>query len=299
MEIKYFNRISGQVEVEKVYGVGAVRWLYQSPIGKLLQRLLCTAPISGMYGVLQDSAASANKIPGFIKNFNINMDDYVPEDGRTMENPYSSFNQFFIRRFKDGKRPIEETPSLMPAFAEARYFAYESMTDEAKIPVKGQYMSAKALLAHSEWEDVFDEGPLLLARLCPVDYHRFHYPDNGKVLDFYELHGAYHSVNPIALKERPEIFHINERAVTILQTENFGKLAYIEVGATMVGKIVQSTDLKSFKRGEEKGYFLFGGSTVIVLGEKGKWKPTDDLIKHTNEGMETWVPLGQKLAEKL
>jgi phosphatidylserine decarboxylase len=299
LEIKYFNRISEQVEVEKVYGVEAVRWLYQSPIGKLLQRLLCTAPISGIYGVLQDSAASANKIPGFIKNFNINMDDYVPEDGRTMENPYSSFNQFFIRRFKDGKRPIEETPSLMPAFAEARYFAYESMTDEAKVPVKGQYMSAKALLAHSEWEDVFDEGPLLLARLCPVDYHRFHYPDNGKVLDFYELHGAYHSVNPIALKERPEIFHINERAVTILQTENFGKLAYIEVGATMVGKIVQSTDLKSFKRGEEKGYFLFGGSTVIVLGEKGKWKPTDDLIKHTNEGMETWVPLGQKLAEKL
>ena len=116
---------------------------------------------------------------------------------------------------------------------------------------------------------------------------------------FYELHGAYHSVNPIALKERPEIFMINERAVTILQTENFGKLAYIEVGATMVGKIIQSTDLKDFKRGDEKGYFLFGGSTVIVLGEKGKWKPTDDLIKHTQGGMETWVPLGQKIAEKL
>ena len=299
MEIMYFNRISNKVEVEKVYGDGAVRWLYHSGIGKLFQRLFCTAPISGMYGVLQDSAASANKIPGFIKNYNINMDDYLPEDGRTMENPYSSFNQFFIRRFKQGRRPIEQTPTLMPAFSEARYFAYESMTDAAQIPVKGQYMSAKALLAHSEWEDVFDQGPLLLARLCPVDYHRFHYPDSGKVLDFYELHGAYHSVNPIALKERPEIFMINERAVTILQTENFGKFAYIEVGATMVGKIIQSTDLKDFKRGDEKGYFLFGGSTVIVLGEKGKWKPTDDLIKHTQGGMETWVPLGQKIAEKL
>ncbi|MCO4794702.1 MAG: phosphatidylserine decarboxylase [Bacteriovoracaceae bacterium] len=299
MEIKYFNRLTGNEEIEKVYGVGAVRWLYQTSLGKILQKLLCTAPISGFYGVLQDSAFSANKIKPFIKNFNINMDDYLPQDGRSMDDPYSSFNNFFIRRFKDGVRPVESDQNLMPAFSEARYFGYDSMTDEAAIPVKGQYMSAKALLAHDKWESTFAEGPLLLARLCPVDYHRFHYPDSGKVLDHFALHGAFHSVNPIALKERPEIFMINERQVTILDTENFGKLAYIEVGATMVGKIIQSTDLTSFERGQEKGYFLFGGSTVIVLGEKGKWKPSDDLLSNTKKGMETWVPLGQNLAEKL
>lgn len=299
MEIKYFNRLTGRMEVEKVYGDSAVRWLYQSSFGRFFQKILCTAPVSGLYGVLQDSAFSANKIQPFIKNFNINEDDYLPEEGRTNENPYSTFNQFFIRRFKEGRRPVESDKSLMPAFCEARYFGYESLNDKAEIPVKGQYMSAKALLAHSDWESTFEEGPLLLARLCPVDYHRFHFPDDGVVLDHYVLHGSYHSVNPVALKAKPEIFMLNERQVTIMDTLNFGKLAYIEVGATMVGKIIQSTELNSFSRGEEKGYFLFGGSTVIVLGEKGKWRPTADLIKNTAEGIETWVPLGQKLAEKL
>src|SRR5690606_18415701 len=109
--------------------------------------------------------------------------------------------------------------------------------------------------------------------------------------------GQFHSVNPMALKIKEDIFIANERRVSILETENFGKLAYIEVGAICVGKIVQSFDeTKSFKRGDEKGYFLFGGSTVIVLGQAGKWAPSDDIIRNTQKGMETYIQLGDEVA---
>lgn len=296
LEIKYFNRENGNFEIEKVYGDKAVRWMYQSKMGRTLTNLLVKAPLSVIYGAIQSSAWSKSKVDPFIKDFNIAIDDYLPEEGREEVDPYSSFNAFFIRRFKEGKRPFTSTKSVMPAFSEARYFGYESINDNDTIPVKGKYLNAKELLGNEKWTSTFQDGPLLLARLCPVDYHRFHFPDNGKVVDYYKVGGEYHSVNPIALKEKADIFSTNIREVTILETENFGKLAYVEVGAICVGKIVQSTDLTDFNRGDEKGFFLFGGSTVIVIGEKGKWKPCEEILQYTPQGIETYVKLGTPVA---
>ena len=299
MEIKYFNREKEAVETEKVYGSDAVNWMYDSSTGKLLTQLLVKKPISKIYGAIQSASFTSNKVKPFIKDFNINMDEYLPEEGRSDADPYSSFNKFFIRRFKEGVRPFAEGLEF-PAFSEARYFGYDCLTDDETVPVKGKYLSAKALLANSKWDSTFENGPCLLARLCPVDYHRYHFPDDGEILDFYPVEGALHSVNPLALKKVPEIFSINERTVTILETKNFGKLAYVEVGAICVGKIVQSRDmLGSFSRGEEKGYFLFGGSTVIVLGEKGRWKPDDVILEHTKNGMEVYQKLGSRLGTKI
>ena len=299
MEIKYFNREKDAVETEKVYGSEAVNWLYDSSTGKLLSQLLIKKPISQIYGAVQSMGLTKKKVAPFIRDFNINMDEYIPEEGRDMSSPYSSFNKFFIRQFKEGKRPFAEG-STFPAFSEARYFGYESLNDEELIPVKGKYLTAKALLDNDKWAPAFENGPCLLARLCPVDYHRFHFPDNGKILDYYPVKGLLHSVNPLALKKVPEIFSVNERAVTIIETENFGKLAYVEVGAICVGKIVQSRPMEGqVKRGEEKGYFLFGGSTVIVLGEKGKWKPDDVVLEHTKNGMEVYQKLGSGIGSKI
>lgn len=299
MEIKYFNRQSGKIEIEKVYGDSGVKWLYESMGGKLLSPFLALAPFSVLYGSFQDLSSSKKKIPDFIKNFSINMDDYIPEENRSDEDPYSTFNKFFIRKFKDGKREFVGTPNEMPAFCEARYFGYDSISDDKLIPVKGKFLNSRELLANEKWTEVFQDGPLLLARLCPVDYHRFHYPDDGEVLDYYKVPGLYHSVNPIALKKKNDIFSTNIREVTILQTKNFGKLAYVEVGAICVGRIVQSGDLKTFKRGDEKGYFLFGGSTVIVIGEKGKWSPSSDIIENTKNSLETYLHIGAQAGLKL
>ncbi len=299
MKIQYFNRHSNQVEIEKVYGDGAVHWMYETFSGKIFSNIAAKAPLSVLYGFAQDLPMSKNKIPDFVKNYNIDLDDYLPEEGRSEEDPYSTFNQFFIRRFKEGKRDFVSDKNILPAFSEARYFGYESISDDKEIPVKGKFLNAKELLQKEEWISTFHDGPLLLARLCPVDYHRYHYPDNGKVLDYFKVGGLYHSVNPIALKAKSDIFSTNIREVTIIETENFGKLAYVEVGATMVGRMVQSTDLVTCIRGQEKGYFLFGGSTVIVIGEKGKWKPSADIIANTNNKMETYLHLGTEVGIKL
>jgi len=297
LEIQYFNRELGKYETEKVYGDGAVRWLYDSSTGRAASKILIKKPLSKVYGAIQSLPLTKSKVAPFIRDFNIQIDEYLPTEGRSESDPYGSFNEFFIRRFKEGKRPFSDESTVMPAFCEARYFGYESLNKEVRVPIKGSEWEASKLLANEKWSSTFEGGPCLLARLCPVDYHRFHFPDDGVVSEFYKVSGALHSVNPLALRKVPEIFAVNERHVTIMETKNFGKLAYVEVGAICVGKIVQSREMKgSFNRGEEKGYFLFGGSTVILLGEPGRWKPDEVLLENTLKGIETYQKLGSGIA---
>ncbi len=286
------------MEVETVYGDFWVKWLYKSTFGRKLSHLLCKTTLSKLCGLFQGSILSKNKISAFVEKFNINMQEFLPEEKGTAEAPYSSFNQFFIRRFRPSIRFFVKESTKMPAPCEGRYLGFEIITEDQTVPVKGKYLMAGAVLQKKEWQDFFDGGPIYIARLCPVDYHRFHYPDNGEVLDYYRVPGELHSVNPLALKYKADILSTNERQVTILQTQNFGKIAYIEVGAICVGKIVQTSGLKKFKRGEEKGYFLFGGSTVIVMGEKGKWTPSDDVRENSKRGIETYLHLGTEIAKK-
>lgn len=300
-EIRYFSRVSGQNEIEKVYGDWFIKFLYTTDLGKNMGGVFTNKYFSRFYGSFQDMPSSHRKVRPFIEKFNIQMSEYEPGTRPALDprDSYRTFNEFFIRRFKLGKRSFVTEPGRMPAFAEARYVGFESMSDKAVYPVKGQFLRAKDLIGNDQVSKIFEGGPLLIARLCPVDYHRYHYPDNGKVLDNFRIPGAYDSVNPFALKFKNQIFIKNERHVSILQTENFGRLAYIEVGAICVGKIVQSHRWnKPFMRGEEKGYFLFGGSTVVVIGEKGAWKPSQDILANTEKGIETYLHLGNEVAVK-
>ncbi len=284
--------------MEKVYGEAVLKWLYTSFWGCCLMRPSIMALLSRIYGYFQSSPLSKRKIAPFIENFEICMDDFLPADGRGANDPYGHFNEFFIRRFKKGRRIFVQGKKI-PAFSEARYFGHECINEQETVPVKGQFLTAFQILNHSKWYSCFEAGPLLIARLCPVDYHRFHFPDKGKILDFYPIKGGLHSVNPFALKKYPGIFMMNERQVSILETEIFGKLAYVEVGAMCVGKIFQSFKEKVFIRGQEKGYFLFGGSTILVFGEKGKWRPSLDIIENTNKGLETYLHLGTEVGVML
>jgi phosphatidylserine decarboxylase len=300
--LKFFNRITRKVEVEKVYGGAMVNWLYSTKLGEFFSKIITKAFFSKFYGCVQSWSISRFKIDKFIQDYNINMDEYLTEEDNHSTIPYSNFNQFFIRRFKNGKRPFDSNETILGAFAEARYFGHKEITEDLKIPVKGKYLKASELINNEKWNHFFSEGPLLLARLCPVDYHRFHFPVSGKVLDSFPIHGRFHSVNPMAIQKKNDILITNERHVTILETNEFKKLAYIEVGALCVGKIVQSkiynSDMK-FKKGEEKGYFLFGGSTVILIGEKGTWEPSSDILNNTKDGIETYVQLGTPVGNVL
>jgi phosphatidylserine decarboxylase len=300
-EIKYFDRKTGKTETEKVYGDWFIKLLYTSTPGQKMGSLLTNKYFSKAYGAIQDLPSSSRKVRPFIEKFQIPIDEFEPGTRPSLDkrDSYKTFNEFFIRRFKLGKRSFISDPRRMPAFAEARYVGFEAIDEKTVFPVKGNYLKAKDLLSNDHLAKIFEGGPLLIARLCPVDYHRYHYPDNGRLLDNFRIHGLYDSVNPFALKIKNQIFIKNERHVSILQTENFGRLAYIEVGAICVGKIVQTHRWnKPFLRGEEKGYFLFGGSTVVLMGEKGFWKPSSDILTNTQKGIETYLQLGTEVAFK-
>ena len=292
--IRYADLDTGVVQEEQVYGGFWVKLMYGNPVGRLFSAIVALPFISRFYGWLQDRPGSSQKVLPFIKDFDIQMDDFLIEEGRTPEAPFSTFNQFFTRRLSEGARPFAEG-SKFPAPCDARYFAYSELNDDVRIPVKGSKFKASALLNSDEWQAHFADGPGFIARLCPVDYHRFHFPDDGEVLATWRVPGVLHSVNPWALAFRDDIFMVNEREVTILQTKNFGKLAYVEVGATCVGKIQQNYTGTKFARGDEKGMFLFGGSTVIVIGEKGRWNIDAKILENTAEGVETYLKMGRAL----
>jgi phosphatidylserine decarboxylase len=291
--IKYWNRETGKLEEENVYGSAWVNAIYKTFPGKVLADVALSRKIfSQLYGMFQSTPFSRSKIKPFISDFKIRMEEY--EQG-----PFKSFNDFFIRKFREGQRKFATWEGDFPAFAEGRYFAFDKIDKDQKYFVKGQYLTPESILEVKSVSKQFEGGPILIARLCPTDYHRFHFSDNGRIEKFYTLPGKLHSVNPLALKHRQDIFCINERAVSILETENFGKIAYIEVGAMCVGMIVQSHSPEvPFKRGDEKGYFLFGASTIIVMGESGKWRPDPDLVDQSMKGVETFIKLGEKIASK-
>ena len=298
-EIIVFNRSTQSRETELVYGDSAIKFIYDNSFGQILAPIIASKFVSQLYGYFQDWPISKNKVPPFVEKFDIDLSMYragsVLADNK--KNSYKSFNEFFIREFESNKRVFVDDKNKMPSFCEARYFGHEEINSDVDIPVKGKLLNSKDLLGGSKWSQTFAGGPLLIARLCPVDYHRYHYPLSGETLDSFQIKGQYHSVNPVALKSKPEIFIINERRASILDTEKFGKLAYIEVGAAMVGKIIQSHDeTMPHSKGDEKGYFLFGGSTVILLGEKGRWRPSEDILSNTKDGMETYLNLGEEVA---
>lgn len=296
--LQIWNRKSARMETEKVAGVGFMRLLYLTPVGRWFTKLIFARPwFSRCMGFFANTRGSRKRIGPFVSAHKVDMSEFV-------EKEYRSFNDFFTREFRPGKRPFSSDALAFAAFAEARYLAFEVANQTQSIPVKGQrYPLARILEGKSgarseahEWVSRFEGGPLVIARLCPSDYHRFHYPDDGSTQQVWRHRGELHSVNPIAMGKRTSAFFRNERVVSILKTAHFGYLAYIEVGALGVGRIIQthSIDLP-FKKGDEKGAFLFGASTVIVLGEPGRWKPDSDLLEKTSEGIESWVPLGEQI----
>lgn len=289
--LRYWNRAARREEEEKIYGDGPLRWLYETRAGRCLTgSVLARKWVSRLVGVYQSSPLSRRRIRSFVDEFDIATTEFV--DG-----PYRSFNEFFARRFKPGARAFSSDPGDLPAFAEGRYVAFAEVTADQTFPVKGDDVSPVRLLGDEGRAEPFLGGPLLIARLCPVDYHRFHYPDGGTTLEEVRIPGRLHSVNPLALSRRGDILWTNERRVSVLETENFGLLAYVEVGALNVGRIVHTHPAsRPFRRGDEKGYFLFGASTVLLLGEPGRWRPEADLLEKTRERREVLVRLGDRVA---
>jgi phosphatidylserine decarboxylase len=266
---------------------------YESePGGSFSQRLQSHPMYDWLIAAYQNTRFSAKKIEPFVQKYSIDMSEFEP-------GPYQTYADFFDRRFLPNKRQFTQKANEMAAFAEARYLGWCSWNAETLFSVKGHSVTAADILGDDELAKPYEGGPTLLARLSPMDYHHLHYPDDGESLEEKRIGRRLWTVNPNALRNKPEILLKNERVIQILNTRHMGRLAFVEIGALSVGRIVRvhPTD-KPFKRGDEKSVFRFGGSAVVVFGEKNAWQPSADILEQTRAGVETYIRLGQPVASR-
>ncbi|PIE58329.1 MAG: phosphatidylserine decarboxylase [Desulfobulbus propionicus] len=290
--IHYIERSTGILKQEVVPKEQWLKWLYHNPIGKSALHLVVKKKfLSAWYGRKMDAPASSKKIPGFIRQVQVNMaESAVPASD------FKSFNDFFIRRLKPDARPIDPLPESIVSPADGKLLAFADMRGFDTFFVKGQVFSLEKFLGNRTLAERYTNGTLLIIRLAPVDYHRFHFPADGVISSSQVINGSYCSVSPYAVQNRLRIYWENKRAYSLLETIRAGDIVLCEVGATMVGSIVQAYEPESqVRKGQEKGWFKFGGSTVIVLLEKGKILVDNDLLENTRKGFETSITVGERV----
>lgn len=264
--------------------------LYGSARGRALLKLLTAPVLSRAVGAFMDSPLSKPLIKRFIRANNIDTSQYIMRGIR-------SYNDFFTRKIKPGMRPADMTPSHLISPCDSKLSAYK-IGEKSVFRIKDSYYRVADLLQSHRLAEKYKGGWCLIFRLEVNDYHRYCYIDKGSKGGNRYIPGELHTVNPIAL-EHYNIYKRNCREYTMLHTENFGDVIQVEVGAMLVGKIANHHGAYSFRRGEEKGMFLFGGSTIVLLIEKGRAVIDSDIISNTAGGFETVVKYGEKIGESI
>jgi len=292
--VRYRDRASRELIVERAPGLGALRWLYTKRSGKLCLRLIARHKLfSDLYGWWQQRAFTRRDIRPFVERYGV--------DASEIEHPldhYPNFNEFFIRRLRAGVRPFSDGTDILCSPADGKALVYPHLGPDTQLPVKGSHADIATLLGDAADPSHYTNGAALVVRLAPYDYHRFHFPDGGTAGSTRLLSGRYHSVNPIALQRTPDIFCLNKRAVTEIETNSFGRIAYIEVGALNVASIVQTYAQGPVERGDEKGYFQFGGSTIVLLFTSGSAVFDPDLVEDSRTGLEVHVRTGEPVGQR-
>ena len=284
-EIEYIDRKTGARVVESVMGEGALRFAYETLLGRTLWPVLFGSKIiSAVLGRRYDSPKSKKDIATLAA-----IPGCRPEEAEKPMADYGSFNEFFTRRLKPGARPVGEG---VVSPADGRLMLYLNADADRPFPLKGAMRSLRTVFDLQAPSGKYD---IAVMRLAPVDYHRFHFPcacttpEPVKVVP-----GRYHSVNPIALVRRPDIYADNERQILKCQAA-FGDFWMVDVGAFGVGTIVQTYTGVKHAKGDEKGYFKFGGSTVIFIVRAGAVTFDADLVRNSAEGVETRVCCGERI----
>lgn len=252
--------------------------------------LLNTRFFCWFVGKWQDRSASRQNIKTFVKKNRIDIDE--------IEFPlsqYENFNAFFSRRLKTGRRPFHPDLDVFCAPSDGKVLVYPQLQERTRLPIKGAYVDIVSLLVSETRAYPYHGGSALVVRLAPYDYHRFHFPVSGHAPRAETIAGYYDRVNPLALRFRPDLFAHNKRAVTFFETEQFGCVAYVEVAGFAVGRLIQTYEPGPVKRGQEKGYFQFGGSTLVLLFEPDVILFDEDLVQDTQQDIETQVQAGTRL----
>ena len=268
----------------------ALRFLYHTPIGRLLLKPLCSRTLSRLAGAWMDSSLSKPMIRSFIRKNNIDLSDYLPET-------YRSFNDCFTRRIRPELRPIDPDPNVLISPCDGNLSAYHIL-DGTVFPIKQSVYTVNSLLGNDPVAQRYKNGVCLVFRLCVHHYHRYAFPADGEKEESVFLPGKLHTVRPIALERYP-VFVQNCREYTVLNSDRFGILTQIEVGAMFVGKIKNHKLPARVQKGQEKGMFLYGGSTVVLLVENGAADFPEEWFRCTEKGEEIPVFAGQALGKRI
>ncbi len=288
--IVYYDRQSGRLCEEIVMGKGLIRWAYQTLSGKLFSRYIFgNALLSRLLGWYFDSSLSRDQIMKTIINLQIDENEFLATSGS-----FKSFNSFFTRKLKADARPFSTDKKVIVSPADGRVLVYPDATKNSLIDIKGLKDTINNFVGQTPLGREFDKCSVIVVRLCPADYHRYHFPCDGEVKASGSCSGAYHSVNPFALDVEENIFCKNKREYMICATEH-GNFIMAEVGAFGVAGIVQTYENDTFNKMDEKGYFKFGGSTVVLVFPHGMVKFSDDLIEQSAAGYETLLHVGEDI----
>ncbi len=275
-----YNRKTKKIEQEEEYQEKMLHFLYETYLGRFILKLFIARPaFSKIKSRRQKSTKSKAQIGPFIEKYRIDMSEYDEE--------YESFNDFFIR-----KRKIKNNSKQneLVSIADSKLLVY-NITDDLKINVKHSVYTLEELLKEKIDINMYKNGHCLIFRLSVDDYHRYVFPDDGEYIKRYHINGTLHTVRPISSKYR--VYSRNTREISLLRTKNLGKIIQIEVGALLVG-CIKNNDVKEFKKLDEKGYFEYGGSTIILL-LKDNVNIDKDILQNSEKGIETKVKIGDKI----
>ncbi|WP_186646061.1 phosphatidylserine decarboxylase [Fluviispira vulneris] len=292
-QIEVIKRKSGEKFIEKIYGEDAMKVFYGSPAGAAFTaKFLTNKWISNIYGAYNDSGASKHKIEEFVNNMGID----VSESEKDISE-YHSFNDFFARKLHPRARPINRLTNSVISPGDGRLLVFPKISETTLSYVKWAPIQLIDLFQGNEsLVERYKNGSCAILRLCPSDYHRFHFPVSGKAGITKTVPGLLHSVNPYALEQQIPVYCMNKRTLCELDSDQFGKVLLMEVGALFVGTIVQTyRPAMQVEKGDEKGYFKFGGSTCILFFENGIMEFDTDIVKSSEQGLETLVQMGEKI----
>lgn len=264
---------------------GSIKFLYTDFLGRIILKLINNRLVSKIVGKYMNSRFSVKRINKIIKENNIDMSIYEKKE-------YTSFNDFFTRRKKKINFDTDRNHFISPADAKLLVI---KLNKDSSFDIKRSVYTLKDIVK----EDLtakYENGYALIFRLEVTDYHRYHFIDDGVIDDYKYIKGRLNTVQPIAYNKK--IFHTNSREYTTLHTKNFGDIIEVDVGALLVGKITNNKKVKEFNKGEEKGYFEFGGSTIILFVEDGKIIIDNDILLNSTLGKETIVSCGEKIGIK-
>ena len=297
--IHYVDRATKRTCQEDVYGASYIKLLYGNGLetrflGTPLAHLLARFPwFSAFYGWFQSRPNSVKKIAPFINKYGVDTSEFAldPEE-------FNSFNDFFIRHLKPEARPIApgDTTAIIPA--DGRYLFYPQIDKADGFVVKGEKFDLESLLQDKKLAADYAQGSMVMARLCPTDYHRYHFPIDCIPGPTRFINGWLYSVNPAAIKKNIDIFTKNKRTLCVLNSANFGKVLFLEIGATCVGAIHETyVPGKHYLKGAEKGYFSFGASSLILLFPPNTIRFDQDLLDASAQHIEVKCLMGQSMAQ--